>query len=66
MWGVGGGRERGVVGGGGEWAPSYKIIRKFCVILVEDCFFLFQNKPINLNPSYKMDLDFWDCFTRWI
>ena len=24
----------------------------------------FLNDPINLDPSYKMDLDFWDCFGR--
>ena len=25
-------------------------------------FFSFQNSPKNLDPSYKMDLDFWICF----
>ena len=29
-----------------------------------DSFFSFQNKPKNLDPSYKMDLDFWDCSGR--
>ena len=24
--------------------------------------FSFQNNPKNLDPSYKMDLDLWDCF----
>ena len=24
----------------------------------------FLNNPKNLDPSYKMDLDFWDCFVR--
>ena len=24
-------------------------------------FFSFQNNPKNLDPSYKMDLDLWDC-----
>ena len=24
----------------------------------------FLNNPKNLDPSYKMDLDFWDCFGR--
>ena len=23
-----------------------------------------QNNPKDLDPSYKMDLDFWDCFGR--
>ena len=27
-------------------------------------FFAFQNNPINLDPSYKMDLDLWDCLGR--
>ena len=26
--------------------------------------FDFQNNPKNLDPSYKMDLDFWDCLGR--
>ena len=24
----------------------------------------FLNSPNDLDPSYKMDLDFWDCFGR--
>ena len=24
----------------------------------------FLNNPKNLDPSYKMDLDFWDCLGR--
>ena len=27
-------------------------------------FFSFQNSPKNLDPSYKMDLDLWDCLGR--
>ena len=27
-------------------------------------YFTFQNNPKNLDPSYKMDLDLWDCFGR--
>ena len=27
-------------------------------------FFPFQNDPKNLDPSYKMDLDFWHCLAR--
>ena len=27
-------------------------------------FFSFQNKPKDLDPSYKMDLDLWDCLGR--
>ena len=26
--------------------------------------FSFQNNPKDLNPSYKMDLDLYDCFGR--
>ena len=26
--------------------------------------FPFQNNPKNLDQSYKMDLDFWDCFLK--
>ena len=26
--------------------------------------FYFQNDPKNLDPSYKMDLDLWDCLGR--
>ena len=27
-------------------------------------FFSFPNNPKNLDPSYKMDLDLWDCLGR--
>ena len=27
-------------------------------------FFSFLNNPKNLDPSYKMDLDLWDCLGR--
>ena len=27
-------------------------------------FFHFQNNPKDLDPSFKMDLDLWDCFGR--
>ena len=27
-------------------------------------FLSFRNNPKNLNPSYKMDLDLWDCLGR--
>ena len=26
--------------------------------------FSFHNNPKNLDPSYKMDLDLWDCLGR--
>ena len=28
--------------------------------------FSFQNNPKKLDPSYKMDLDLWDCLGRVI
>ena len=30
----------------------------------ETKFFSFQNNSKNLDPSYKTDLDFWDCLGR--
>ena len=27
-------------------------------------FLSFQNNPKNLDPSYKMDLDVWDCLGK--
>ena len=27
-------------------------------------FFSFYNNPKNLDPSYKLDLDLWDCLGR--
>ena len=33
-------------------------------LLIRRCFFSFQNNPKNLDPSYKMDLDLWDCLGR--
>ena len=27
-------------------------------------FFSFQNNPENLDPSFKMDLDLWECLGR--
>ena len=27
-------------------------------------FFSFRNNPKNLDPSYEMDLDLWDCLGR--
>ena len=44
------------VGSNGKQLPyffSYKML-----------FFSFQNNPKNLDPSYKMDLDLWDCLGR--
>ena len=32
--------------------------------VIRPIFFPFQNNPKNLDPSYKMDLDLWDCLGR--
>ena len=31
---------------------------------VISCIFFLPNNPKNLDPSYKMDLDLWDCKER--
>ena len=31
---------------------------------LKDRFFSFQNNLKNLDPSYKLDLDLWDCLGR--
>ena len=31
---------------------------------IRPSFFPSQNNPKNLDPSYKMDLDLWDCLGR--
>ena len=36
---------------------------KFCYTVICN-FFPFQNNPKDLDPSYKTDLDFWDCFGK--
>ena len=33
-------------------------------LVIRQSFFYFQNNPKNLDPSYKMDLDLWDCLGR--
>ena len=38
------------------------MLRNFAIIRV----LAFLNNPKDLDPSYKMDLDFWDCFGRKI
>ena len=31
---------------------------------IRQIFFSFQNNPKDLDPSYKTDVDLWDCFGR--
>ena len=40
---------------------NYISLMRFCYILQV---FPFLNNPKDLVPSYKMDLDFWDCCGR--
>ena len=34
------------------------------LIIRQEFFLSFQNNAKNLDPSYKMDLDLWDCLGR--
>ena len=44
-----------------EWVQIIKsVLSNFAVIRVLP----FLNNPKDLDPSYKMDLNFWDCFGR--
>ena len=45
---------------GGIWLCGY--IPYF--FAYKTVFFSFQNNPKNLDPSYKTDLDLWDCLGR--
>ena len=38
------------------------VIRNFAVIGILP----FLNNPKDLDPSYKMDLDFWHCLEGWL
>ena len=40
-------------------------LQKYCISLaIRQCFISFLINPKNLDPSYKMDLDLWDCLGR--
>ena len=43
------------------WALTFDVPYFFAYKTV---FFSFQNNPKILDPSYKMDLDLWDCLGR--
>ena len=44
-----------------EWLQiSNSVAWNFAIVQVLP----FLNNPKDLDPSYKMDLDFWDCFGR--
>ena len=33
-------------------------------LVIRQSYFSFPNNPKNLDPSFKMDLDLWDCLGR--
>ena len=38
---------------------------EYCISsVIRQSFFSFQNNPKDLDPSYKTDLDPWDCLGR--
>ena len=39
-------------------------IQMYCISLVIRWSFSFQNNPKNLDLSYRMDLELWDCLGR--
>ena len=44
---------------------TISLIRLHCYhISLMMSFFSFQNSPKDLDPSFKMDLDLWDCLGR--
>ena len=51
----------------------FKTVFKLCIVVTSEIpyffgykteSFSFQNNSKNLDPSYKMDLDLWDCLGR--
>ena len=56
-------------GEGGEWWCSWRFglyQKEVSALVIKQSFFSFQNIPKLLDPSYKMDLDLWDCLGRVI
>ena len=43
-------------------ALTHSLIVTTVFLWLSDSFFSFQNNSQNLEPSYKIDLDLWDCF----
>ena len=41
---------------------SYSLAHYHISSAIRQEIFVFQNNLKNLDPSYKMELDFWDCF----
>ena len=49
------------------WCGKYKNAELQCIMFFfcyKMEFFFFQNSFKDLDPSYKMDLDLWDCLGR--
>ena len=55
-----------IIGAWTTWLRSRSLISQVTVTVpsVISSVFSFQNNPKNLDPSYKMNLDFWDCLGR--
>ena len=42
----------------------YRLPENHFPLVMRQAFFPFQNNSKKVDPSCKMDLDFWDCFKR--
>ena len=47
-----------------QYLSSFLLVVAYFFGYKMEFFFPFQNIPKNLDPSYKMDLDLWDCLGR--
>ena len=54
----------GVITGGNQICLHLTVQRVPYFFAYKTVFFSFQNNPKNLDPSYKTDLDLWDCLGR--
>ena len=45
-------------------SPENILHNSISLVIRWGIFFSYQNNPKNLDPSYKMDLDLWDCLGR--
>ena len=43
---------------------NFRIFKVLYFFVIRWRFFSFLNNPKNLDPSYRTDLDFWDCLGR--
>ena len=47
-----------------SFVKQRKNYNAYRISLVTNGVFSFQNNPKNIDPSYKTDLDLWDCLGR--